>query len=140
MNNSRLLIAGFIVLVVVVSAVALLSNQALNNQQNPGGNNQQATDAGDQKALPREEVVVNATGFEPQTVTIKAGGKVLWTNSAGGVVNVSSDSHPTHQLNKFLNLGEFSEGSSVEAIFEKPGTYKYHNHLKPEQRGTVIVQ
>ncbi len=138
MNNSKLLIAGFIVLIVVVGAVALLSNQALNSN-NQGAGDQTTTPVG-QEAANRVEVTVKADGFEPKSISVKAGGKVLWINQSGETANVSSDSHPTHQLNTFLNLGEFSQGSSVETTFEKPGSYSYHNHLKPEQTGTVIVE
>ncbi|HSX40052.1 MAG TPA: cupredoxin domain-containing protein [Candidatus Saccharimonadales bacterium] len=85
-------------------------------------------------------VTVTATGFDPQTVTIKAGDKVTWVNKSGDRANVSSDPHPVHTNYPPLNLGSFADGASVSLMFDKPGTYGYHNHLNPSKTGTVIVQ
>ncbi|MCL4418819.1 cupredoxin domain-containing protein [Patescibacteria group bacterium] len=91
-----------------------------------------------------KETVVNVTvtksGFNPQTVTIKAGTKVIWQNQSGDMATVNSDPHPTHQIYPPLNLGGFANGASVQLVFDKPGTYGYHNHLNPGQTGTVVVQ
>ena len=85
-------------------------------------------------------VTVTQDGFNPSTITVKAGTDIIWTNKSGGPVTVNSDNHPTHLLYPELNLGEFSDGSSVSVILTKPGTYTYHNHLQPSQKGTIIVQ
>lgn len=141
MNNNKLLFVGLAVVVVVLAGVALLSTKG-NNTTNPvtqnQGTNTVPTAAPEQMVT--TGVTVTAQGFEPKTVTIKAGTKVLWTNNSGATVTVTSALHPTHLLFPFLNLGEFSDGSTVEAVFDKPGTYKYHNHLDPSQTGTVIVE
>ena len=88
-----------------------------------------------------KEVNVNATsaGFEPKDLTIKMGTKVVWVNDGTSVANVSSALHPTHQVYPTLNLGNFESGESVELVFDKAGTYRYHNHLNPSQTGTVTV-
>jgi len=85
-------------------------------------------------------VTVTNDGFSPKTLTIKAGTKVVWTNKSDKTANVSSDNHPTHLLYPFLNLGSFGVGSSVEVVVEKAGTYTYHNHLNPNQKGTIIAE
>ncbi len=137
MNNKFLLIIA--VLVVLLAGVFLLSNKAKNNQvnQNQATQKQNPTSV---KTVEGKEVSVTSTGFEPQTITIKAGQKVVWTNKSGASVTVNSDSHPTHLLWPFLNLGEFSDGASVSVVFDKAGKYTYHNHLNPSQTGTVIVE
>lgn len=95
-------------------------------------------------AVPTNTIVANVTvtndGFSPKTLTVKTGTKVVWTNKSDGTVNVSSDNHPTHLLYPFLNLGSFAVGSSVEVVVEKAGTYTYHNHLNPSQKGTIIAE
>jgi plastocyanin len=88
----------------------------------------------------KNEVSVTQSGFSPQTINIKAASKVTWTNNSGIPANVSSDSHPTHTLWSFLNLGTFSDRQSISVVFDEAGTYTYHNHLSPTQRGTVIVK
>ncbi len=85
-------------------------------------------------------ITVNQDGFSPATLNIKVGTKATWTNKSGGPVAVNSDTHPTHTLWPFLNLGQISDSQSVSVVFDKAGTYTYHNHLTPSQKGTVIVQ
>lgn len=85
-------------------------------------------------------ITLQADGFFPATVTIKAGTKVIWTNNSGTTGDVNSDPHPIHTDYPPLNLGTFANNSSVSLVFDKPGTYGYHNHLNPGQRGTIIVQ
>lgn len=85
-------------------------------------------------------VAVTSSGFVPQAITIKAGTKVTWTNQAGAVATVDSAQHPTHLVYPPLNLGQFPDGSSVSLVFDKPGIYKYHNHLSPTQFGSVTVE
>lgn len=89
---------------------------------------------------PVDNVTLTNSGFDPKTITVKAGTRVSWLNASGKPGSVNSDSHPTHQLYPALNLGEFPDGYGVQFVFDKPGTYGYHNHLKPSQTGTVIVE
>lgn len=90
--------------------------------------------------LPLTEVILGKNGFSPITLTINAGSTVIWRNESLSEGSVSSDPHPTHESYPFINLGIFPASSSVQTRFEKPGTYTYHNHLKPSQKGTVIVK
>lgn len=86
------------------------------------------------------EVAVTEAGFEPQTITVKAGTKVVWENDTEATVDVSSAQHPTHLVYPPLNLGNFEAGKTVELVFAEPGTHKYHNHLDPSKFGTVVVE
>lgn len=133
-NNKNVIITGVIIVVVLLLFVGVLgfSKKSNNtqNQVNPTA-----------MPLPKESAVsLTASGFEPQTVTIQAGGAVRWTNNSNKSATVNSDDHPTHRKFPELNLGEFSNGSTLVHIFTKPGTYTYHNHFSPDQKGTVIVQ
>lgn len=85
-------------------------------------------------------VTVTSSGYDPQSLTIKAGTKVIWTNKSGVAVTVDSALHPTHLVYPPLNLGQFEDGSSKELVFDKAGTYRYHNHLNPTQFGSIIVE
>ncbi len=93
-------------------------------------------------AMMMEENTVTLTkdGFSPATLTIKAGTKVTWKNMSGAAATVSSDPHPTHTNYPPLNLGPFQDGATHELTFDKPGTYGYHNHFNPTQKGTIVVQ
>ena len=85
-------------------------------------------------------IILTKSGFEPSEIKVKAKTLVVWINKSGEPATVNSDNHPTHRLYPFLNLGEFANGSSIQVAFDNPGRYTYHNHLNPEQKGTVIVE
>lgn len=85
-------------------------------------------------------IMVTSSGFEPQALKIKAGIRVVWINKSSGLATINSAVHPTHLVYPPLNLGEFGNGSSVQLVFDKPGIYKYHNHLNPGQTGEIVVE
>ncbi len=84
-------------------------------------------------------VTLTASGFTPQSITVKAGTTVIWTNNSGATATVSSDNHPTHLVYPPLNLGSFGNSETLLLVFDQPGTYKYHNHLNASQTGVVVV-
>ncbi len=88
----------------------------------------------------KNAVTLSQNGYSPASITIKKGERVTWVNKSGAAATVSSDPHPTHTDYPPLNLGKFPDEGSVSLTFDKPGTYGYHNHLNPGQKGTVIVQ
>lgn len=91
---------------------------------------------------PTKETLINLTesGFSPSAVTISRRTRVTWINKTSTAASINSSDHPTHQNFTPLNLGEFSQGERLQLLFEKPGTYTYHNHLNPTQTGSITVQ
>lgn len=85
-------------------------------------------------------VALSASGFAPQTIKIKFGTKVVWVNKSGATATVNSALHPTHLVYPPLNLNSFEDGQSLSLVFDKSGTYKYHDHLNPSRTGTVVVE
>jgi plastocyanin len=78
-------------------------------------------------------VLIGATFFDPQTVTVTAGDTVTWTNGQGRHT-VSSDTGA-------FDSGPLAEGQTYAFQFTAPGTYPYRDRLNPSgARGTVIVQ
>ena len=88
----------------------------------------------------KQVVTLTKDGFAPSSITIKTGTLIQWINKSGQDASVNSDDHPTHKLYPSLNLGIFPNESGVSLIFDKSGTYKYHDHLHPERNGTIIVE
>lgn len=85
-------------------------------------------------------VAYGTGGFVPNTVTVKKGTSVVWTNQGQGGMWVASAIHPTHQLLPgFDQLKSVGAGGTYEYTFTKVGTWKYHNHVQPADTGTVIV-
>ncbi len=140
--NNKLIWVIVAVVVLGTGGVLLLNNKSNNQPVQTIDQTQNAapTQEVTQQQAQEPNVTVTASGYEPKTLTVKAGTKVTWKNTSGGPVTVNSDAHPTHLLWPFLNLGKFDDGSSVSVVFEKPGTYTYHNHLDASQTGTVIVE
>lgn len=141
MQKGNVLLWVIIAVVVLGGGYYLLKNKSSMYPAGPTQETSQPT-AGPTSATMEKEKTVNVTadGFQPQTVTIKVGEKVVWVNKSGVESNVSSAVHPTHLVYPPLNLGSFADGASVSLVFDKAGTYKYHNHLNPSQFGSVVVE
>lgn len=138
MNKSLMAI---IVLIVVLGTFIFLGNKTTSTSiQQPKSisENSASTEIDQQGKV--VNVALADNGFTPKDITVKTGTRVVWTNSSGKAGTVSSNDHPTHRLYPFLNLGEFSDDSSVQVVFEKQGNYTYHNHLNASQKGTVTVE
>lgn len=99
------------------------------------------TNPNNQAAKLKEEfVTLSKSGFEPQNITIAQNTRVIFLNKSGTDATVNSDNHPTHKLYPELNLGMFSNNSSVQTVFANSGNYTYHNHLNPGQKGQIVVK
>lgn len=90
------------------------------------------------------DVAVTPTGFDPASLTIKAGDTVVWSNNAGRAVYIAPDVHPTHTKYEGVwdddGTGNIAEEEAYEFTFEQLGTYTYHNHLQTTMTGTIIVE
>ncbi|OGG24160.1 hypothetical protein A3A79_03135 [Candidatus Gottesmanbacteria bacterium RIFCSPLOWO2_01_FULL_43_11b] len=85
-------------------------------------------------------VTYTDTGYSPKEITVKQGTTVTFVNQSSGGMWTASAIHPTHQLLPgFDQLESVSKGGMYEYTFEKVGTWKYHNHVKATDTGTVVV-
>lgn len=101
-----------------------------------------ATGAGMEKGGVTGKMSVNygEAGFVPNSVTVKKGTTVVWTNQSQSGMWVASAIHPTHQLLPgFDQLKSVAAAGTYEYTFVKVGTWKYHNHVAPADTGTVVV-
>lgn len=109
-----------------------------------------ATGCGDDEKLPEAEVEVEVrpTDFFPDSVSIGAGGRVLWVNrQPKGIVRSvtsgtgSSDSTAGMLFDQELDGFDKGEkfGDTFVFQFDDPGEYPYFNRIDGEFRGIVIV-
>jgi plastocyanin len=70
--------------------------------------------------------------FGPNSLTIKVGTKVTWTNH-------DSVTH-TVTANQGAFNSSVSPGSSFSFTFTKAGTYAYHCAIHPSMTATIVVQ
>ena len=94
-------------------------------------------------------VVMTDSGFEPKTVTIRAGEIVVWVNKGTQFRWPASDFHPVHADypekggcigSAFDACNVVKPGENFSFTFKRTGTWSYHDHLNPIFTGRVIVK
>ncbi len=143
-NKNKFIVGGLVIAILILIGAMFLfgrkQKQAGPTSTPSAGIVLPTIDQALEAARTKVKIELTSNGFVPKTVTIKRGTRVIWLNKSGVDGTVNSDNHPTHQLYRLLNLGSFPVDFSVQLVFEEPGTYGYHNHFKPEQTGTIIVE
>ncbi|MDB5225173.1 MAG: hypothetical protein JWL87_125 [Candidatus Adlerbacteria bacterium] len=113
-----------------------------------------SVDVGVGDASTRVEVHYTAAGFEPANVTVVRGTGVTFINDTSGPMWIGSNQHPTHTefdgtdrtthcSGSYQGATPFDEcqnGSSYTFVFDKTGTFEYHNHSAAQFGGVVTVQ
>lgn len=137
---------------VVIVAVLAIGGYFAFHKGSPGslygGNNNgggsapssQAPAAGGGNQSVAATITYTDSGFSPQTVTVKAGDKILIKNGSSAPMEFDSDPHPIHTDDPELNEGVIEPGASATITVNVKGTHGYHNHLDPSQTGTIIVE
>jgi len=78
-----------------------------------------------------EKVTIQGFAFMPQTLKIKTGTTVTWTNN---------DTAP-HDIKSTLFLSpRLSQGQTFQYTFDQVGTYDYSCGIHPSMKGQIIVQ
>lgn len=133
------IIFGLVAIVIVIGAVILLQGPSKTEQSKKPSVTSQTTASPSASGENQVLITITSSGFEPKTLTVKAGTKVIWKNTGDGMSDVSSAVHPTHEVYPPLNLGDIDSGQTASLVFDKTGTYQYHNHLDATQEGVVEV-
>jgi plastocyanin len=71
--------------------------------------------------------------FDPQTITVKAGTEVTWTNSDDATHTATADDGS-------FDTGDLDQGRSKSVTFEKAGSFTYYCRFHPFMKATVEVQ
>lgn len=133
------ILLGIVVVLIVAGGFFLLSRGSQKNVVATPKPTTQAS-ASPTATQSANTVTLTANGFSPATITVKKGDAVTFTNKSGADAQINSDPHPTHNLFPFLNLGRIADGQSLSVVISQIGTFTYHNHLDPTERGTIISQ
>jgi plastocyanin len=80
------------------------------------------------------QVEIRNFAFAPNTLTVPAGTRVVWTNRDDEPHLVTS-AGATFAPSKALDTSD-----SYAVTFAKPGTYAYYCSIHPMMVGTIIVQ
>lgn len=71
-------------------------------------------------------------GFDPASITVKAGTSVTWTNTGSATHTVTAD-------DASFDSGSLASGATFSQTFAKAGTYAYHCKIHASMKGTVVV-
>ena len=94
-------------------------------------------------------VKITASGFEPKTLTVKAGTTITFVNEDSNQHWPASAMHPTHAVypesggcigSKFDACKGLEQGESFTFTFNEKGSWKYHDHLKVSSTGIIVVE
>lgn len=87
-------------------------------------------------------VVVRVTkdGFKPKSVEVGAGETLVFENVDDEGHWPASDDHPTHEVYPVFDPKKpIQPGTSWSVTLDKPGDWKYHDHMNPYLTGEVVV-
>ncbi|MDP9478057.1 MAG: cupredoxin domain-containing protein, partial [Actinomycetota bacterium] len=88
-------------------------------------------------------VVVHLTdeGFEPRSVEVVAGKTVVFENVDDEGHWPASDDHPTHEVYPAFDPKKpIQPGTSWSVNLDRPGGWKYHDHMNPTLTGEIVVK
>lgn len=125
---------------IAVSVLLLSACNAYKSTSNGSASSSTAASSSSTTDVSAAVVTYSDNGFSPVTVNAKVGQKVVFKNTSSSGIQIQSDPHPIHNLYPQLNIGAIAAGASGSTTFAKAGTYTYHNHLNPSQKGTVVVK
>jgi len=84
------------------------------------------------EAVRSEKVEIADFAYDPDPVTIQAGGKVTW-------INRDSAPHTATADDGSFDTGTIDEGKLASETFKQAGTYAYHCTIHPSMHGTIEV-
>ena len=88
----------------------------------------------------RSVITLTGTGFEPQELTIKKGQRVVFRTTRNMSFWPASNLHPTHSLySEFDPKHSIDKDDTWSFIFNKVGEWRYHDHLRPNFTGRIVV-
>jgi plastocyanin len=90
--------------------------------------------AGGGAAVSAAKVDISDFAYDPETITVKAGGTVTWTNDDSAEHTATADDHST------FDTGTLNQGDSKKVTLDKPGTYTYVCSFHAFMHGTVVVE
>ncbi len=137
-GGSKSSMLKLVIVAVIVIFVALLIAYALNRPASKTNKTTAKKTAQIQKAA----VNITKTGFEPATIQVAVHTQITWTNMDSAVHQVAADPYPKDDsIPNFNSSVILQTKNTTSFIFDKAGTYTYHDERNPLQfKGTVVVQ
>ena len=134
---------GIVVVIIILVAISIAGYFKL-KPQNQTQNITQETSTGTklENQIPKSDQIVKMTksGFDPENVSVKAGESVTWVNEDTEPHWPASNDHPNHTVYPGFDAKKpIQAGESYTFVFEKVGSWGFHDHLNSRKTGTVTV-
>jgi plastocyanin len=78
-------------------------------------------------------VSISGFQFSPNSLTVKAGTTVTWTNKDATTHTVTSDN------GAFTSSGNLATNDTYSFMFAAEGSFPYHCAIHPSMKGTIVV-
>src|SRR3989344_3286058 len=134
-----LVIAVILIILVGISLVYWQFSKNSAGQENNNGDNEPnqdlPNDGNDNEGEESNENIVEIVDFTflPETLNIKKGDSVTWTNKDGTRHTATSD-------DGVFDSGPLSNGQSFKYQFNEVGTFSYHCTPHPYMKAKIIVE
>jgi len=129
-------ILGIVVIIGVVAGVYWAASSSDKKSTKQASETSQQMD---HDASSKVTISYTNAGFPSKTFMVKAGGTVTVENNSDHDLEFSSGPHPTHNAEPELNMDVLHAGESGSFKVTKIGTWSFHNHLKDEDTGSLMV-
>ena len=97
-----------------------------------------AEDTGGGAAADEVEVGMEGIKFDPESVTVKVGGSVKWTNNEDVPHDVTKEDGPGADFSS--GNGNMKKGDTYERVLTKAGTINYVCTVHPNMKGSITVE
>jgi len=115
----------------VVTAVALLALAALGACVDPKPSSPTPEDLAEIDLSPDHTITVDADGFEPAELEVRAGEVVLLVNEGTGLHSFTADER--------FDTGRMEPGDETTLVLTEPGEIPYHDLEAPEHEATLTI-
>jgi plastocyanin len=128
-HDFMLVLAGGFVVIVMVLFLSGTFRETVSTYTNS-----EASTDGMVKMDDHEEagVTIQSFSYSPETITVKKGTTVTWTNT-------DTDDHSATADDGSFDTGLLSTGGTGSVTFTEVGSHTYHCSTHPNMTGTVVV-
>jgi plastocyanin len=129
-DKSKLIPPLIVAVIIAVGATLII---LLTSGPDTGGSSSQASSASGAAAGSGSAVDIKGFAFGPDTLDVKQGASVTFTNDDSAPHTATAD-------DKSFDTGTLSQGDSKTVTFSAPGTIAYTCSIHPFMHGTIVVQ
>lgn len=131
MNKKTSLYIGIVVLVALVGVIVYA---IANNYHSPNTNTNSTNNATPSNIAQTNRVVIRNFAFSPESIKVKVGTTVTWTNGDGTVHTITKDDGDGP------DSPSIAPGKSYSFTYTKKGTFAYHCSIHPDMTAKVTVE